>query len=299
MGGESDSRESGRRKRTDDSVTSGRKNGRPRKVDGPRVPYDEIDRLLVFGEVVEAEAGGTTVSYPSYRDLARRYGCTHSLIATYARKHDCLRRRQDAKARVTVKAEQKLVEMRANALALSKDDALRMIDTYLAGFEKALGEGRVRFDNPTDFNTMLRLKEFILGGADSRQEIHAALSLEDIQARHQRMLRASQQASAEERGEVLDVSPAEDDEGEHAPAANPPAPPAEDAAGEVNGHFRDADPGPVTAHGPPSCARADGWDDDAEASEGAPHGANVAPTGPGSATPAIRHAPPAAKERRT
>jgi len=35
---------------------------------------------------------------------------------------------------------------------------------YLVGFEQALGEGRVRFDNPTDFNTMLRLKEFILGG---------------------------------------------------------------------------------------------------------------------------------------
>ncbi|MCA9241995.1 MAG: hypothetical protein KDA37_17410, partial [Planctomycetales bacterium] len=57
-------------------------------------------------------------------------------------------------------------------------------------------------DNPGDFNTMVRLKEFILGGADSRQEIHAALSLEDIQARHQRMLRAAQlQADQQQSGQ--------------------------------------------------------------------------------------------------
>src|SRR5690606_39612532 len=84
---------------------------------------------------------------------------------------------------------QKLVELRATALALSKDDELRIIDSYLAGFEKALTEGRVRFDNPGDFNTMVRLKEFIQGGADSRQEIHAVLSLEELQARPRRMLK--------------------------------------------------------------------------------------------------------------
>ena len=27
-----------------------RKNGRPRKVQGSRVPYEELDRILVFGE---------------------------------------------------------------------------------------------------------------------------------------------------------------------------------------------------------------------------------------------------------
>ena len=37
-------------------------------------------------------------------------------------------------------------------------------------------------------NTFVRLKEFILGGADSRQELHAALSLESIQQRYARML---------------------------------------------------------------------------------------------------------------
>lgn len=268
----------------DDSESSGRKTGRPKKADGPRVPYDELDRVLVFGEVVQTAEGGSSVVYPSYRDLAQRYGVAHSLVAQYARKHDCLRRRKDAKVRVAVKTEQRLVEMRATALALSKDDALRMIDTYLVGFEKALSEGRVRFDSPTDFNTMLRLKEFILGGADSRQEIHAALSLEDIQSRHQRMLRTAQQASAEERGEVLDVLPADDPErSDRILPGNSPATPSEAAAGEVPGHFEEAAPTIAAGRVAPCRAEGPGADDQARDRGRAPHAANVAPTGPSSA----------------
>ena len=51
---------------------------------------------------------------------------------------------------------------------------------------------------------MVRLKEFVLGGADSRQEIHASLSLEDIQARHQRMLRINRGADMGVCGELPD-----------------------------------------------------------------------------------------------
>jgi hypothetical protein len=275
----------------EDTGNSDTRTGRPRKGAGPKVPYDEIDRLLVHGEVVEAQAGGTTLVYPSYRKLAERYGCAHSLIAQYARKHDCLRRRKETRARVVVKAEQKLVEMRAKAIAMSKDDALQIIDAYLAGFGDAISEGRVRFDNPTDFNTMLRLKEFILGGADSRQEIHAALSLEDIQARHERMLRASRQASAEERGELLDALPADLDDADRFLPEDSPAPPAEAAAGEVPGQFRGAVPVPTAAHGRASRDGAAGWEDEPEGGGSAPHGADVAPTRPTSAAPAVEVAP--------
>lgn len=287
----------------DGSDTDGTKTGRPRKRDGPKVPYDEIDRLLVHGEVVEAKAGGTTVVYPSYRNLAARYGCAHSLIAQYSRKHDCLRRRKETRARVVVKAEQKLVEMRAKAIAMSKDDALQIIDAYLSGFGEAISEGRVRFDNPTDFNTMLRLKEFILGGADSRQEIHAALSLEDIQARHERMLRASRQASAEERGELIDVSPAEvTDDDDHVLPVHSPAPPTEASAQEVPGQPAEAaevQAAPVAPTRPPSGDEDQAADNQASGGGRAPHGANVAPTGPsvGSAAPGARRgAPDAARD---
>ena len=74
---------------TDQLGNSGRKNGRPAKGDPPRVPYEELDRILVFGEVVTCEDGeSTTVQYPSYRNLARRYDVCNSVIARYSKKHN-------------------------------------------------------------------------------------------------------------------------------------------------------------------------------------------------------------------
>lgn len=168
---------------------SGKPVGRPKKGEGPHLPYEEIDRLLVFGELVLTSDGKSkTVVYPSYRELAQRYGVAHSLIADYGRRHNCLRRRNVARARVEEQTDQRLVELRAKAQAVSRDQVIRIIDTYLAGFERALAEGRVRSDNASDFNMMVRLKEFMVGGADSRH-VHTVLSLADLQARHRRMLK--------------------------------------------------------------------------------------------------------------
>jgi hypothetical protein len=176
--------------------------GRPTKGEGPRVPYEELDKILVFGEVVPVGNGEeTTVYFPSYRELAERYGVSSSVISDYAQSRNVQRRRKEAQARIQAKVEQKVVELRAKAIAYTKEDELRVIDSYLAGFEKAIAEQRVRFDNPADFNTMVRLKEFVMGNADSRQEIHASLSLEVLQTRHREMMRAVHVSSAE-RGEV-------------------------------------------------------------------------------------------------
>nr|BDT32054.1 AT hook motif domain protein [Myxococcus sp. MH1] len=179
-----------------------RKTGRPRKSEEPALPRQELDRALVFGDVKALPDGSTMTSYASYRELAERFGVATSLVANYAKEHNCLRRREEAKTRIATKADQKLIELRATAIAVSKDDALKMIDGYLLGFEEALAEGRVRVDNPTDFNTMVRLKEFVMGGADSRQELHATFSLEGLQARHAQALRAARETTPAERGEV-------------------------------------------------------------------------------------------------
>jgi hypothetical protein len=166
-----------------------RERGRPRKTDSPRLPWDEVDRLLVLGEKVTDEASGREeIRYPSFRDVATRYGVSKSLVGKYAAKHNCMKRREENRAREQMQFEQEVVKIRAKARALSTDDEIRIIDDYLRGFEKALAENKVRYDNPADFNTMVRLKEFKLGHADSRQEVKGFVSLEEIQARH-RLLR--------------------------------------------------------------------------------------------------------------
>ncbi|RJS14234.1 AT hook motif domain protein [Corallococcus sp. H22C18031201] len=204
-----------------------RKLGRPLKSEEPALPRQELDKALVFGDVKTLPDGSTITAYASYRELAERFGVATSLIANYSREHNCLRRREEAKTRIATKADQKLIELRANAIAVSKDDALKMIDGYLLGFEEALAEGRVRVDNPTDFNTMVRLKEFVQGGADSRQELHATFSLEGLQARHAQALRAARETTPAERGEV-DAEVVESDDA-LLPSASDVSPPADPA----------------------------------------------------------------------
>lgn len=179
----------------DDRELEPTRRGRPRKNDLPRIDYNELDRLLVFGEIVPTDdKTGSTVFYPSNRELARRFGVAHSLITRYSRQHNCIARRKEAQARVHIKADQKLIERRATAIAFKKEDELRIIDSYLEGFQTAMAEGRVRFDSVADFNTLVRLKEFIQGGPDSRQEIQGQVTLEALQERHDRMMRTLDEA---------------------------------------------------------------------------------------------------------
>jgi len=183
--------------------------GRPSKGDGPAFPHDEADNLLVHGEVVETEGdAGARVRYPSYRELAERFGVAHSLIAKFSKEHNCLARRRQADKRVKEMADTKLIELRADSLALTRDDAVRVIDRYLAQFEGALQEGRVRCDNPSDFNLMVRLKSFVMGDADSRHEMLGGITLEDIQQRHAQLLKTWDEATPEMCGLTMPPLPA-------------------------------------------------------------------------------------------
>lgn len=172
-----------------------RKPGRPRKAEAPLISYEELDRLLVFGEVQVLEDGTHTTVYPTYRALAERFGVAPSVIASYAKSRNCLKRREQTATRVAVRTEEKLIDLRAEALAVGEDRLVQMIDEFLLNFEKALKEGRVRADNPTDVNTLARLKAFILGGADSRQEVRNILSLESLQERYARVMREQRDAT--------------------------------------------------------------------------------------------------------
>lgn len=162
-----------------------RRKGRPRRGEGPLVPWQEIDRLLVFGEVMRDEkTGHEDLRYPSLRELARRYGVSAGLIGRYSVQHQCIQRREENRAREQLRFEQKVIEKRAEARALSRVEEIGIIDDYLRRFKEALAEGRVRFDSPADFNTMARLKEFLEGNVDSRQEVQGQVSLDQVQMRH-------------------------------------------------------------------------------------------------------------------
>ena len=170
------------------------KGGRPRNGDRQVIPWPEIDRLLVFGEMVrDEETDREDLRYPSQRELGRRYGVSGALIGRYSKEHQCMKRREENQGREQARFEQKVVEKLAEARAISTAEAIEIVDGYMRAFREALDEGRVRVDNASDFNTMMRLKAFLEGKADSRQEVQG-ITLEQMQARHRALRGAARVA---------------------------------------------------------------------------------------------------------
>ena len=178
--------------------------GRRRKNREPSFPREEVDRLLVHGEKVELEGGKATARYPTYRELGERFGVSFSLIAQYSKQHNCLLRRKQLEKKALEISDAQLAELRADEITVSRDDAVRMIDRFCLQFEEALKEGRVRCDNPSDFNVLLRLRAFILGDADSRAQLLDNLSMEEMEERHKEFLKA-QARPARETGTVVEL----------------------------------------------------------------------------------------------
>ena len=181
-----------------------RRPGRPRHQQAPVIPFAELDRLLVFGEVSMNDDGTSNTVYPTYRELAEKYGVAPSVIADYAKSHNTMHRRKYGEHRIEARRDEKIIEARATAEAITVAEMLALIDEFLIKFREALKEGRVRTDSPADVNTLIRLKSFLEGGADSRQEIRHMLSLEVLSERHERYMRDLESSTPAMAG-VIDV----------------------------------------------------------------------------------------------
>jgi hypothetical protein len=165
-----------------------RRPGRPKRADAPIIPWNEVDRLLVFGEVaVDAATGREGVKFPSLAELAERYGVSRNRMWQYASKARCFARREEARLKTQETYERKVIEKAADSRALATADVAGIVDSYIDGFRQALKEGKVRVDSPADLDRLVRLKELLSGNADSRGELRGQLSLEAIQVRHRRL----------------------------------------------------------------------------------------------------------------
>ncbi len=150
----------------------------------------ELERLLVCGEEIVNEQGQTTIQYPSCRILAQRFGVSHTTVSKFAKDYDCLNRRELNRAKLQARIEQKLTERHADAITNARTGTLSIIDAFLKGFSEALNNKQVRMENVSDFNMMVRLREFLTGGVDQRAELQGQVSLETLQARYQRWLQS-------------------------------------------------------------------------------------------------------------
>lgn len=172
--------------------------GRPRKSDGPAFPADQVDKLLVYGE--QSEDG--KVRFPSMRDIARRFGVAHSVVSEYAKRHDCIGRRQRVQAEARDLCDRKVAESVADAMVVEKQQMDKLACEFIGEFGRALREGRVRADSFADFNQAVRLVQLLRGEADARQEHLAGITLERLGERHRVWLETMARPPAALTGQV-------------------------------------------------------------------------------------------------
>lgn len=213
-----------------------KRRGRPKRADAPVVPWDQVDRLLVFGEPArDPRTGQEGVKFPSLAELAKRFGVSRNLIWRYADRAKCFQRREEARLKTQARFEQKVIEQAANTRAAASADVSKLVDDVIGSFRKAFDEGRVRVDSASDLDRLIRLKELLGGRADSRGELHGHVSLEAIQARH-RQLRGQVEAMSPELAGTSEVA------GDELSGTTRQVVREGDAQGEVGGEERGDDP---------------------------------------------------------
>jgi hypothetical protein len=98
------------------------------------------------------------------------------------------------------------VEQTAEQIAVSRERTIQVVDKFLSRFEMALDDGTARTDLPADFERLVRLKEFLLGNAESRTAVEQTLSLDMAQRQHAQVLHDVDEASAAEMGLIIDTT---------------------------------------------------------------------------------------------
>ena len=178
-----------------------RKRGRPHRHQEYAFDARELDRLLVQGEREDGK-----VHYPSYRELASRFGVSLGLIGRYATEHNCQERRRRAqwdgdepREIVADPAQREAAEQLDQALSASGagdtaegfavERILRMAEQWLGHLEEAVQEGRLRPDI-ADLERFIRVIREAKAQPDERAGIPDGMpTLKDLQALYDENLR--------------------------------------------------------------------------------------------------------------
>lgn len=182
-----------------DEIAAGGKRppGKPRKG-VPAVPWELIEHVLVFGEIYQVD-GKSLVRYPTPGELAKRFMVDRKQIQKRAKLLKLDEARARVKDRVDREVENVVVAEHAAAIVVGREKVNAICDEIIEKFAAMLKANKIRVDSIADLNTIVRLKEFINGGADSRQQTDHTITLESLMGRH----------NADRAGRVLDMVPTE------------------------------------------------------------------------------------------
>ena len=155
--------------------------GRPRGRFDPRLDWDIIEREYVTG--IAGEPGDrnhpAARHWPTFRELGARHGVSHARVHQKSKRYGWRKRREISKENYKLALDAALVK----AAALSTAEQVQYLDDYIRKFGKNIRDDRVRADAINDFDKAARLREFLLGNADSRAHTSHSLTLDAMQTR--------------------------------------------------------------------------------------------------------------------
>lgn len=169
--------------------------------------YGEIDWLSIEKQYiygVEEQPATDPLAppirrFPTMRELGEKFRCSHTLIGKKAKSLGWLKRRKTFQGALEEETDRAV----AKAAAFSTAEAVALVDKWIGRFEQNLREKRVRADNVGDLDRILRLREFLLGGADQRSENKTTFTLEQIQRRYDDRFEDARRGGNEEADQIL------------------------------------------------------------------------------------------------
>jgi hypothetical protein len=163
------------------TTSTGRGTGRPKGRHDPDINWEAIEADYVWGETISKRADGTYVrKYPTLVQIGDKHGISKSLVHYYAKKQGWEDRRLRAISTTKEEFDKEMSKSRARETV----EAMEVLDEWLREFAENVRLKKVRADSIGDLNTVVRLKQFLKGEADSRSEQKVVVSLETLQTRH-------------------------------------------------------------------------------------------------------------------
>jgi hypothetical protein len=182
-------------------TSTGRGTGRPKGRHDPDINWEAIENEYVWGETISRKPDGTYVrKYLTFLQIGEKYGVSKSLVHYYAKKQGWEDRRLRAISTTKEEFDKEMSKSRARETV----EAIEVLDEWLLEFAANVKAKKVRADSIGDLNTVVRLKQYLKGEADSRAEQKVIVSLETLQARHRTLRGKVVEADGAVAGELGD-----------------------------------------------------------------------------------------------
>ena len=205
-----------------------RRGGRPRRGQEPKIDRALLERLLIHGELRDREDGRVEHKYPSFRDLAGRFGVSLTTIQRFASRHNCLERRRRATGSPPSEGDPKCTPDGAPEPDVEEPRALPEARRFVRAWLRAVSDGEIRIESAGEVEKVLRIAAEFDAEAQNRAIIPKGIrTLEELQDLHERSLREYDASTPGERGLIPigialpDEDPAFEPERDDETAENP------------------------------------------------------------------------------